>query len=110
MHVREQCNIPRREVIARTGKADPKPVQSRVEIPQCSETLIRCSNIGERKLTADELRGHYLDSNTRNTKKPVETVLLDHQHSRIDHRSARIKFTDMVSRLLSRGTIEMLLV
>ena len=54
-------------------------------------------NIGEKELTAGELRtrGYYLGSNVSyNLKKLVEMGFLDHQRSRIDRRSVRIKLTD----------------
>ena len=54
-------------------------------------------NIGEKELTAGELRtrGYYLGSNVSyNLKKLVETGFLDHQRSRVDRRSVRIKLTD----------------
>src|SRR5262249_8803111 len=54
-------------------------------------------NIGENELTAGELRtrGCYLGSNVSyNLKKLVEMGFLDHQRSRIDRRSVRIKLTD----------------
>src|SRR6202023_2480384 len=54
-------------------------------------------NIGDDELTASELstRGYYLGSNVSyNLKKLVEMGFLDHQRSRIDRRSVRIKLTD----------------
>jgi len=54
-------------------------------------------NIGEKDLTAGELRtrGYYLGSNVSyNLKKLVEMGFLDHQRSRVDRRSVRIKLTD----------------
>ena len=54
-------------------------------------------NIGESELTAGELktRGYYLGSNVSyNLKKLVETGFLDHQRSRVDRRSVRIKLTE----------------
>jgi DNA-binding MarR family transcriptional regulator len=54
-------------------------------------------NIGESELTAGELktRGYYLGSNVSyNLKKLVEMGFLDHQRSRVDRRSVRIKLTD----------------
>src|SRR6202171_2257382 len=54
-------------------------------------------NIGEKELTAGELRtrGYYLGSNVSyNLKKLVEMGFLDHQRSRIDRRSVRIKVTE----------------
>ena len=53
-------------------------------------------NIGDKELTAGELRtrGYYLGSNVSyNLKKLVEMGFLDHQRSRIDRRSVRIKLT-----------------
>ena len=54
-------------------------------------------NIGDKELTAGELRtrGYYLGSNVSyNLKKVVEMAFLDHQRSRVDRRSVRIKLTD----------------
>src|SRR6201984_3733067 len=54
-------------------------------------------NIGDKELTAGELRprGYYLGSNVSyNLKKLVEMGFLDHQRSRIDRRSVRIKLTE----------------
>ena len=54
-------------------------------------------NIGGSELTAGELRtrGYYLGSNVSyNLKKLVEMGFLDHQRSRVDRRSVRIKLTD----------------
>src|ERR1700739_4389041 len=54
-------------------------------------------NIGDKELTAGELRtrGYYLGSNVSyNLKKLVETGFLDHQRSRVDRRSVRIRLTD----------------
>ena len=53
-------------------------------------------NIGDKELTAGELRtrGYYLGSNVSyNLKKLVEMSFLDHQRSRVDRRSVRIKLT-----------------
>ena len=53
-------------------------------------------NIGDQELTAGELRtrGHYLGSNVSyNLKKLVELGFLDHQRSRVDRRSVRIRLT-----------------
>jgi len=53
-------------------------------------------NIGDSELTAGELRtrGYYLGSNVSyNLKKLVEMEFLDHQRSRVDRRSVRIKLT-----------------
>ena len=54
-------------------------------------------NIGEQELSASELhsRGYYLGSNVSyNLKKLTETGFIDHQRSRFDRRSVRIKLTD----------------
>ena len=54
-------------------------------------------NIGDAELAAGELtsRGYYLGSNVSyNLKKLVEMGFLDHQRSRVDRRSVRIKLTD----------------
>src|SRR5436189_3254856 len=54
-------------------------------------------NIGEKELTAGELRtrGYYLGSNVSyNLKKLVEMGFPDHQPSRVDRRSVRIRLTD----------------
>ena len=54
-------------------------------------------NMGESELTAGELRtrGYYLGSNVSyNLKKLVEMGYLDHQRSRVDRRSVRIKLTE----------------
>ena len=54
-------------------------------------------NIADRELTAGELRtrGYYLGSNVSyNLKKLVEMNFLDHQRSRVDRRSVRIKLTE----------------
>jgi len=53
-------------------------------------------NIGDKDLTAGELRtrGYYLGSNVSyNLKKLVELGFLDHQRSRVDRRSVRIRLT-----------------
>ncbi len=54
-------------------------------------------NIGDKELTASELRtrGYYLGSNVSyNVKKLVELGFLHHARSRIDRRSVRISLTD----------------
>jgi DNA-binding MarR family transcriptional regulator len=54
-------------------------------------------NIGDKELTAGELRtrGYYLGSNVSyNLKQLVEMGVLDHQRSRVDRRSVRIRLTD----------------
>jgi DNA-binding MarR family transcriptional regulator len=70
----------------RRGRANVNPVQA-----------LLLYNIGDRELTASELRtrGYYLGSNVSyNLKKLVETGFLDYQRSRIDRRSVRIRLTD----------------
>jgi len=70
----------------RRGRADINSVQA-----------LLLYNIGDKELTAGELRtrGYYLGSNVSyNLKKLVETSFLDHQRSRVDRRSVRIKLTD----------------
>jgi DNA-binding MarR family transcriptional regulator len=70
----------------RRGRADINSVQA-----------LLLYNIGDRELTAGELRtrGYYLGSNVSyNLKKLVEMGFLDHQRSRIDRRSVRIRLTD----------------
>ena len=69
-------------------------------------------NIGDSELTAGELRtrGYYLGSNVSyNLKKLVEMGYMDHQRSRMDKRSVRVKLTpkgrevcDLVNRLYER--------
>src|SRR5256886_4776752 len=69
--------------------------RSRAEINAVQALLLY--NIGEKDLTAGELRtrGYYLGSNVSyNLKKLVEMGYLDHQRSRVDRRSVRIKLTD----------------
>ena len=54
-------------------------------------------NIGDKELTASELRtrGYYLGSNVSyNVKKLVETGYLHHARSRVDRRAVRISLTD----------------
>ena len=70
----------------RRGRADINAVQA-----------LLLFNIGDKELTAGELRtrGYYLGSNVSyNLKKLVEMEFLDHQRSRIDRRSVRIKLTE----------------
>src|ERR1700751_518269 len=70
----------------RRGRADINSVQA-----------LLLYNIGDKELTAGELRtrGYYLGSNVSyNLKKLVEMGFPDHQRSRIDRRSVRIKLTD----------------
>src|SRR5947199_2006392 len=70
----------------RRGRADINSVQA-----------LLLYNIGDKELMAGELRtrGYYLGSNVSyNLKKLVEMGFLDHQRSRIDRRSLRIKLTD----------------
>ena len=55
-------------------------------------------NIGGHEVTAGELRtrGYYLGSNVSyNVKKLVEMGYLNHQRSRVDRRSVRIRLTKM---------------
>ena len=69
--------------------------RSRADVNSVQAMLLY--NIGEKELTAGELRtrGYYLGSNVSyNLKKLVEMGFLDHQRSRIDRRSVRIKLTD----------------
>jgi len=75
-------------------------------------------NIGDKELTASELRtrGYYLGSNVSyNVKKLVDLGFINHQRSRIDRRSVRISLTEegqeiaeTVGRLYERhvGSIE----
>src|SRR4030081_269785 len=70
----------------RRGRADINSVQA-----------LLLYNIGDKELTAGELRtrGYYLGSNVSyNLKKLVEMGFLDHQRSRVDRRSVRIKLTN----------------
>ena len=70
----------------RSGRSDVNSVQA-----------LLLFNIGESELTAGELRtrGYYLGSNVSyNLKKLVEMGFLDHQRSRVDRRSVRIKLTE----------------
>ena len=70
----------------RSGRSDVNSVQA-----------LLLFNIGESELTAGELRtrGYYLGSNVSyNLKKLVEMSFLDHQRSRVDRRSVRIKLTE----------------
>src|ERR1700745_86707 len=66
-------------------------------------------NIGDKELTAGELRtrGYYLGSNVSyNLKKLVELGFLDHQRSRVDRRSVRIRLTTQGQDV--RDTVDML--
>src|SRR5919197_1892641 len=66
-------------------------------------------NIGDSELTAGELktRGYYLGSNVSyNLKKLVDMGVLDHQRSRVDRRSVRIRLTDKGREV--RDIVEML--
>src|SRR3979409_1028569 len=70
----------------RRGRADINSVQA-----------LLLYNIGDKELTAGELRtrGYYLGSHlSYNLKNMVEMGFLDHQRSRVDRRSVRIKLTD----------------
>src|ERR1700719_3175340 len=74
---------------------DPVDRRSRADISSVQALLLY--NIGEKELTAGELRtrGYYLGSNVSyNLKKLVEMGFLDHQRSRVDRRSVRIKLTE----------------
>jgi DNA-binding MarR family transcriptional regulator len=69
--------------------------KSRADINAVQALLL--FNIGDKELTAGELRtrGYYLGSNVSyNLKKLVEMGFLDHQRSRVDRRSVRIKLTE----------------
>jgi DNA-binding MarR family transcriptional regulator len=69
--------------------------RSRADINSVQALLLY--NIGDKELTAGELRtrGYYLGSNASyNLKKLVEMGFLDHQRSRTDRRSVRIKLTE----------------
>src|SRR2546428_707787 len=69
--------------------------RSRADINSVQALLLY--NIGEKDLTAGELRtrGYYLGSNVSyNLKKLVDMGFIDHQRSRIDRRSVRVKLTD----------------
>ena len=68
--------------------------KSRADINAVQALLL--FNIGDKELTAGELRtrGYYLGSNVSyNLKKLVELGFLDHQRSRVDRRSVRIRLT-----------------
>jgi DNA-binding MarR family transcriptional regulator len=70
----------------RKGRADINAVQA-----------LLVYNIGDKELTAGELRtrGYYLGSNVSyNLKRLVEMGFVDHQRSRLDRRSVRIRLTD----------------
>ncbi len=70
----------------RRGRADINAVQA-----------LLLYNIGDKELTASELRtkGYYLGSNVSyNVKKLVEMGFLHHARSRIDRRSVRISLTE----------------
>ena len=69
--------------------------RSRADINSVQALLLY--NIGDKELTAGELRtrGYYLGSNVSyNLKKLVEMGFLDHQRSRVDRRSVRIRLTE----------------
>ena len=75
-----------KDEIDRRGRSDINSVQA-----------LLLYNIGDKELTAGELRtrGYYLGSNVSyNLKKLVEMGFLDHQRSRVDRRSVRIRLTD----------------
>src|SRR6186713_2963450 len=68
--------------------------RGRVDINSVQALLLY--NIGDKELTAGELRtrGYYLGSNVSyNLKKLVELGFLDHQRSRVDRRSVRVRLT-----------------
>lgn len=70
----------------RRGRADINAVQA-----------LLLYNIGDKELTASELRtkGYYLGSNVSyNVKKLVEMGFLHHARSRVDRRSVRISLTE----------------
>ena len=82
----------------RKGRADINSVQA-----------LLLFNIGDKELTAGELRtrGYYLGSNVSyNLKKLDEMGFLDHQRSRVDRRSVRIRLTDKGREI--RNTVEAL--
>src|SRR6202790_5738702 len=86
----ERLHLPRLDVIKdefdRRGRSDINAVQA-----------LLLSNIGDKELTAGELRtrGYYLGSNVSyNVKKLVEMGYLHHAPSRIDRRSVRISLTE----------------
>ena len=69
--------------------------RSRSEINSVQALLLY--NIGDNEITAGEMRtrGYYLGSNVSyNLKRLVEMGFLDHQRSRVDRRSVRIKLTE----------------
>jgi DNA-binding MarR family transcriptional regulator len=69
--------------------------RSRADINSVQALLLY--NIGEKEVTAGEMRtrGYYLGSNVSyNLKKLVELGFLDHQRSRVDRRSVRIRLTE----------------
>src|ERR1700746_12667 len=74
-----------KDEVVRRGRSDINSVQA-----------LLLYNIGDKELTAGELRtrGYYLGSNVSyNLKKLVELGFLDHQRSRVDRRSVRIRLT-----------------
>ena len=85
----------------RRGRADINSVQA-----------LLLYNIGDKELTAGELRtrGYYLGSNVSyNLKKLVELGFLDHQRSRVDRRSVRIRLTSQgqeIRRIVDAGLVE----
>jgi DNA-binding MarR family transcriptional regulator len=69
----------------RRGRSEINPVQA-----------LLLYNMGDKELSAGELRtrGYYLGTNVSyNLKKLVDIGLLEHQRSRVDRRSVRIKLT-----------------
>src|SRR6202162_2405474 len=75
-----------KDELDRRGRADINSVQA-----------LLLYNIGDKELTAGELRtrGYYLGSIVfLHLSKHVEMGFLDHQRSRVDRRSVRIKLTE----------------
>jgi DNA-binding MarR family transcriptional regulator len=69
--------------------------RSRTDINAVQALLLY--SIGDKELNSGELRtrGYYLGTNVSyNLKKLVEMGFLDHQRSRVDRRSVRIKLTE----------------
>ena len=74
------------DALGRRGRDDVNSVQA-----------LLLYNIGDKELTASELRtrGYYLGSNVSyNVKKLVEMGYLHHARSRVDRRSVRISLTE----------------
>jgi DNA-binding MarR family transcriptional regulator len=86
LHLVERLHRRLLDVIERRGREDVNSVQA-----------LLLYNIGDKELTASELRtrGYYLGSNVSyNVKKLVETGYLHHARSKTDRRSVRISLTD----------------